>query len=93
MKSWQPISNGGKFYVQFNLGYIMHLDRRGRPIRYRSIENARKAADKLNQEMRRAALLLTQHAHNTGRAVDHLNGIVTDNRPENLRIVTRTANL
>ena len=54
MKIWQPISNGGKFYIQFAghesgpRGYILHEDSRGRRIQYRSIENARKAADQLN---------------------------------------------
>ena len=47
MKIWQPISNGGKFYIQF-AGHILHEDSRGRRIQYRSIENARKAADQLN---------------------------------------------
>ena len=97
MKIWQPISNGGKFYVQFAdhgpgpRGYILHEDSQGRRIQYRSIENARKAAHQLNTQMSRDAWALTKAAHKTGRATDHINGDITDNRPENLRVVTLTA--
>ena len=59
MKIWRPISNGGKFYIQFAghgsgpRSYILHEDSRGRRIQYRSIENARKAADQLNTQTSR----------------------------------------
>ena len=88
MKVWQPVSNGGKFYVQLTGTYAVHEDSRGRQVQYQSIEGARKAADELNRAMSQAALILFHRAHTAKRAVDHINGDTTDNRPENLRIVT-----
>jgi hypothetical protein len=93
MKSWRPISSGGKFFVQF-AGHIPHEDSRGRPVHYRSIENARKAADLLNLLARHNAQMLIAKARKASlaaepgpAAIDHINGNSTDNRPENLRAV------
>jgi len=94
VKSWQPISNGGKFFVQF-AGHILHEDSRGRPVHYRSIENARKAADLLNLLARHNAQMLIAKARKANlaaepgpaaaepgpAAIDHINGDSTDNRP------------
>ena len=88
MKTWQPISNGGKFYIQFTPGYALHEDLRGLPIHYRSIENARKAADELNELMRHDYLALVREAHASGRYIDRINGDTSDNRLANLRVVT-----
>lgn len=88
MKLWKAISNGGKFYVQFPTGHTIHEDRRGRPVRYRSIEGAKKAADKLNRLMRLDALALIREARTTHRVLDHINWDITDYRLENLRVVT-----
>jgi hypothetical protein len=87
MKSWQPISNGGKFFVQF-AGHIPHEDSRGRPVHYRSIENARKAADLLNLLARHNAQMLIAKARKANLVIDRINGDTTDNRPENLRAVS-----
>ena len=92
MKSWQPISNGGKFYVQLTGARTLHEDSRGRPIHYRSIEGARKAADELNRAMSQAAAILSaailsRRAHSAKRAIDRIDGDTTDNRLENLRAV------
>ena len=87
MKTWQPISNGGRFFVQF-AGHILHEDSRGRRIQYRSIKNAQKAANQLNAQMSRDAWTLTKEAHEAKRVIDHINGDISDNRLENLRVVT-----
>ena len=85
---WRAISNNAHFYVQWIGTYMLHEDRRGRPIKYRSIDGAKKAADKLNQQWHR----FIREARTIGRALDHLNGDITDNRIENLRVVTLKAN-
>ena len=92
MKSWEPISNSGKFYIQLKPGYIMHEDRRGRRIQYRSVAGAQKAADKLNAQMWLSLVSLKYEARTNRKAIDHINGDITDNRPENLRVVTLPEN-
>lgn len=92
MKTWQAISNGGQFYVQLQHSYTIRENSRGRYIRYRSIEGAKRAADKLNSQMKHDASTLFAEAHTHGKWVDHINGDITDNRLENLRIVTLGAN-
>ena len=89
MKSWQPISNGGKFFVQF-AGHILHEDSRGRRIHYRSIENARKAADLLNLLARHNAQMLIAKARKANLVIDRINGGTADNRLANLRVTTLT---
>jgi len=69
VKSWRPISNGGKFFVQF-AGHIPHEDSRGRPVHYRSIENARKAADLLNLLARHNAQMLIAKARKANLAAE-----------------------
>ena len=88
MRPWQAIRNGGKFYVQLANDCPLYADQLGRPIHYRSIKGAREAAAKLNLKMRRAAAALIREARLTSRAIDHINGDIEDNRPENLRVVT-----
>jgi hypothetical protein len=44
-------------------------------------------------ESRRSAVKLIEEAHAAGMTVDYINGIATDNRLENLRIVTLARNL
>ena len=87
MKSWQPISNGGKFFVQLTGANTLLEDSRGRPVHYRSIKNARKAADLLNSLAQHNAQILIAKARKANLAIDHINGDSTDNRPENLRAV------
>ena len=87
MKAWQPINNGGKFYVQLTGAYAVREDSRGRPVHYRSIKNAQKAADLLNLLARPNAQALIAKARKTNLVIDHINGDTTDNRPENLRVV------
>ena len=71
-------------------------------VRYSNRERAYivspKCAEKFKAEMakaenRHATIKLIEEAHASGRTIYHINGIVTDNRPENLRVITRTANL
>jgi hypothetical protein len=90
VKSWQPISNGGKFYVQLTGTHTLHEDSRGRPVHYRSIKNARKAADLLNLLAQHNAQALIAKARKANLAIDHINGDTTDNRLENLRATTLT---
>ena len=70
MKSWQPITNGGKFYAQFQGNYVMHEDSRGQYVTYRSLTGARKAAGRLNRLMLLGAKTLTQEAHLNGDTSD-----------------------
>jgi hypothetical protein len=70
MKSWQPISNGGKFFVQLTGAHILHEDSWGRRIHYRSIENARKAADLLNLLARHNAQMLIARARKANLAAE-----------------------
>lgn len=88
MKLWKAIANGGRFFIQFSTNHTLHEDQRGQPIQYRSIEGAKKAADKLNRQMRLDALALIREARATHRVLDHINWDVTDSRLENLPIVT-----
>lgn len=55
MKSWKPISNGGRFYVQWSGSYVMHEDLRvDRFSTARSREPKRPPRDSTsNQEPRR----------------------------------------
>jgi len=55
VKLWQAISNGGHFYIQLQPGYTVHEDSRGRCVRYFSIKGAKRAADKLNSQMKHDA--------------------------------------
>ena len=91
MKHWRAVTNAGRFLVQLSGTYILHEDRRGRPIQYHSLDGAKRAANKLNHEMTFKTAELFREAHTTHRAIDHINGDIDDNRPENLRVVTLAA--
>jgi hypothetical protein len=56
--SWQPISHGGKFYVQKDSD--LYSNSRGIPIRFQSIAGAKQAANKLNEIEKSGDILKTR---------------------------------